>query len=595
MTLKLSIITPSLNSADTIERAIQSVLAQKVDNFEHIIVDGGSEDETMEILRRYPHLKWVSEPDRGKVHAMNKGFARASGDIIGYLNARDYYHDGAFDAVLPFFARGSEIVMGKVSVWSLKDGERTHKCKQVCATSGGEAEYTTSRRAKPQNAAINEQQAHPTGTGQQARNLRVEKTEKFSQWLCDPATDFASMLRHWKPNAYCSSPVGYFYRREVQQSVPLRQETGAKYDLAFLLEVSLRYAITKIDRLLGVNNQDPLSQTAREQLLPAYWQAENFAFVDRLAEYLPAAEHEKYALERARGYQWRRHCAVRKAFALGLEEELLARGEVIMLPQGEKESIASRCGFVEHNRLCTRGDWIVPILTMGKVASKSICFTLESIDEATFPVQVYHIHQMNEVFIKGALPHNIPRSTHLAVGASLKTILDYYGRNLIWKFITGVREPLSFGLSMYYQANPHRTTDDMEEAALFVIKAVSTYGSYIANQYDKVIGIRILEYPFDYEKKYTIIQEGNKQVLIYRLEDLPQIFFAAMEEYLGIGGLNLLQLNVGTEKKYGQAYKEAREQLRFKRSFLDKVYSMREVRHFYSEEEIAGFYQKWQE
>ncbi len=560
--MKLSIITTSLNSAETIERAIQSVLAQQVDDFEHIIVDGESEDETLVLLRRYPHLKWISEPDRGKVHAMNKGFALASGEIIGYLNAGDYYCDGALAAVLPHFERGSALVMGKVSVRSARHGE---------------------------------QQLHPAVAGKQASGPLEEKAGNLMPWLCDPAADFAAMMRHWEPNAYCLSPVGYFYRRGVQERVPLRQDSGAKYDLEFLLEASLRYTITKIDRLLGVYNQNPLSQTVREQLSPTYWQAESFSFVDRLVEHLPSAEREKYALERARGYQWRRHCAVKKSFALGMGKELFAREEALLLPQGEKESIASRCGFVEHNRICTRGDWIVPVLTMGKVASKSICFTLRSIDEEIFPVQVYHVHQMNEIFIRGALPHNIPRSTHLAVGASLKTVLDNFGRNLVWKFITGVRDPLSFGLSMYYQANPHRTTEDMEEAALYVIKAVSTYGSYIVNQYAKVTGIKILDHPFDYEKNYTIIKEGNVQVLVYRLEDLPQIFTAAMEEYLGVGGLNLLQVNVGTEKKYGQAYKEARDQLRFKRSFLDKVYSMREVRHFYSEEEIAGFYQKWQE
>ena len=82
--LKISVITPSLNSGAYIEEAIQSVLAQQYPNFEHIIVDGGSADETLEILRRYQHLKWISEPDRGQSHAMNKGFRMSSGDIIGY-------------------------------------------------------------------------------------------------------------------------------------------------------------------------------------------------------------------------------------------------------------------------------------------------------------------------------------------------------------------------------------------------------------------------------------------------------------------------------------------------------------------------------
>ena len=96
MSLKFSIITPSFNSGDTLERAIQSVLAQDYKNFEHIIVDGCSTDGALEILEKYPHLRWISEFDKGQVDAMNKGFAMAEGEIIGYLNADDYYLEGSF-------------------------------------------------------------------------------------------------------------------------------------------------------------------------------------------------------------------------------------------------------------------------------------------------------------------------------------------------------------------------------------------------------------------------------------------------------------------------------------------------------------------
>jgi len=70
---KISVITQSFNSGKHIERAIQSVLAKNYLNFEHIIMDGGSTDGTIEILKKYPHLKWVSEPDREQLHAMNNG------------------------------------------------------------------------------------------------------------------------------------------------------------------------------------------------------------------------------------------------------------------------------------------------------------------------------------------------------------------------------------------------------------------------------------------------------------------------------------------------------------------------------------------
>ena len=93
---KISIVTPSYNSAKFIEDCIQSVLKQNYPNFEHIVIDGGSTDGTVEILKQYPHLKWISEPDEGQSDALNKGFKMAEGDILGWLNADDVYLKNVF-------------------------------------------------------------------------------------------------------------------------------------------------------------------------------------------------------------------------------------------------------------------------------------------------------------------------------------------------------------------------------------------------------------------------------------------------------------------------------------------------------------------
>ncbi|MEG8988161.1 glycosyltransferase family 2 protein [Ignavibacteria bacterium 4148-Me] len=97
---KISIVTPSFNSAKYIEDCIQSVLNQNYPNFEHIIIDGGSTDGTIEILKKYPHLIWISEPDEGQSDALNKGFKMASGDIIGWLNSDDVYLQETFNKVI---------------------------------------------------------------------------------------------------------------------------------------------------------------------------------------------------------------------------------------------------------------------------------------------------------------------------------------------------------------------------------------------------------------------------------------------------------------------------------------------------------------
>lgn len=97
--MKISIVTPSYNQGQFIEEAIQSVLAQNYDNFEHIIIDACSTDNTIEVLKKYPHIKWTSEPDEGQSDALNKGFKKATGDIIGWLNADDLYLDDTFKIV----------------------------------------------------------------------------------------------------------------------------------------------------------------------------------------------------------------------------------------------------------------------------------------------------------------------------------------------------------------------------------------------------------------------------------------------------------------------------------------------------------------
>lgn len=105
--MKFSIVTPSYNYGSYIETAIESVLAQASDGIEieHIVVDAGSTDSTVEVLERYPHLIWTSEPDKGMSDGINKGFRRATGDWMMWLNADDGLRPGALASVVAHIAR----------------------------------------------------------------------------------------------------------------------------------------------------------------------------------------------------------------------------------------------------------------------------------------------------------------------------------------------------------------------------------------------------------------------------------------------------------------------------------------------------------
>jgi glycosyltransferase involved in cell wall biosynthesis len=103
--IKLSIITVTLNSEKYLEDTIQSVINQGYINFEYFIIDGGSNDSTIEIIKKYEKYLsgWISEPDNGMYDAINKGIAKSSGEIIGIINSDDYYFPNAFDKVIKAF------------------------------------------------------------------------------------------------------------------------------------------------------------------------------------------------------------------------------------------------------------------------------------------------------------------------------------------------------------------------------------------------------------------------------------------------------------------------------------------------------------
>ena len=118
----VSIVTPSYNQGRFIEDTILSVKNQDYPNIEHIVVDGGSTDNTLDILKKYEgtyNMRWISEPDEGQSDAVNKGFRMAKGEIIGWLNSDDVYFDiSAISSVVKFFDKynDTDVIYGDAAV-----------------------------------------------------------------------------------------------------------------------------------------------------------------------------------------------------------------------------------------------------------------------------------------------------------------------------------------------------------------------------------------------------------------------------------------------------------------------------------------------
>ncbi|EKV01770.1 glycosyl transferase [Leptolyngbya sp. PCC 7375] len=107
-----SVITPSFQQGNFIERTICSVLDQDCKDIEYFVLDGGSTDKTVSVLKRYSrHLTWVSEPDDGQAHAVNKGLAMSTGEIIAWINSDDIYYPHAFEQVSLLFEANPDVAV----------------------------------------------------------------------------------------------------------------------------------------------------------------------------------------------------------------------------------------------------------------------------------------------------------------------------------------------------------------------------------------------------------------------------------------------------------------------------------------------------
>lgn len=129
--IKISIVIPSYNQGRYIEQTITSLLDQKYPNLELIIIDGGSKDETVDVIRKYEKdiSYWVSEPDRGQSHAINKGLEHVTGDVFNWINSDDYMEPGSLSHIGNYFASNpnKNILCGFTRCFFDKDNSTSHE------------------------------------------------------------------------------------------------------------------------------------------------------------------------------------------------------------------------------------------------------------------------------------------------------------------------------------------------------------------------------------------------------------------------------------------------------------------------------------
>lgn len=219
--MQISIITPVYNSERFIESCVRSVVEQHCPDIEHLIIDGGSTDRTMEIVRSYadhhPHIRWLSEKDKGQSDAMNKGLRLARGSLIGFLNADDFYEPDALPAAREILETLPEpsLLIGNCNV--------------------------------------------------------IDETGKLL-WLNRPDTRYYQLLQVWRfkmPN----NPSSYFYHRSLHERIgefDINEHYVMDYD--FLLKAFRASNVVYVDKTFGNYRMSGDNKTAKAFTTNAGWQ-----------------------------------------------------------------------------------------------------------------------------------------------------------------------------------------------------------------------------------------------------------------------------------------------------------------------------------
>ncbi len=207
----ITLVTPSFNQGSFLEETIRSIVSQGYPNLEYFVVDGGSTDNSVDIIRKYSSdiTWWVSEKDRGQTDALIKGFSRASGDVLGWINSDDLLEPNALAAVGQAWSNApGSLIAGKVRLFSSSRGR--------------------------------------------------------DQLLCPRNLNFENMVRIWKRKSFFSQPGVFFPRQEYVQAGGLDVNLPYCMDYDLIIRLSRICPVIYFDLVLARARQHPASKTCSQ-------------------------------------------------------------------------------------------------------------------------------------------------------------------------------------------------------------------------------------------------------------------------------------------------------------------------------------------
>jgi hypothetical protein len=254
---------------------------------------------------------------------------------------------------------------------------------------------------------------------------------------------------------------------------------------------------------------------------------------------------------------------------------------------------------------------IIVVHQMGKVGSKSIEKSLRALNLQS---PIYHTHRLNIPLLKESLldkkKNNISYSHNTLIMSEilLKAINRSKNHNKRWKIITLVREPISRNVSEFlHKINQGEYFDNfydkyfsgylkMDEIIDMFLNKNKRHNlplEWLDQEIPYAYNIDIFEEEFPKLQGYATFQRGNIDLLVIKLEHLDKCCQQAFQEFLNIDNFVLMNDNVGNYRKYSSIYQKFKEQIAIPQEYIDKMYTSRYTKHFYMEEEIDAFKQKW--